>query len=90
MSKPENDLETLEAKISALKEETRPETVSSDARSKGDAMRWATDFISATAVGTVIGYGIDEWLGSSPFGIVIGLMLGCATGVKMIWTRIGK
>lgn len=90
MSKPDNDLESLEAKISALKEATAPGKASQDAKSKGDAMRWASDFIAATAVGTVIGYGLDAWLGSSPIGIVTGLMLGCAAGVKMIWIRIGK
>jgi ATP synthase protein I len=90
MNKVDPDLEALEATISALKEATKPAEASSGAKAKGEAMRFASDFIAATAVGTVLGFAVDSWLGSKPIGIVIGLMLGCAAGVKMIWSRIGK
>lgn len=90
MSTPDNDLKSLEAKISALKEATKPAEASGEAKAKGEAMRFASDFIAAAAVGTGLGYAVDMWLGSKPIGIVIGLMFGCAAGVKMIWSRIGK
>jgi F0F1-type ATP synthase assembly protein I len=85
MNKVDPDLEALEAKISALKEATAPAEVSQDTKAKGEAMRFATDFIAATAVGAGLGIAVDYGLNSAPFGVVIGLMLGCATGVKMIW-----
>lgn len=75
-------LEALSQKIEAIKDtqkevETR-KTIS------GDAARAAIDFASATAVGCALGYGTDLWLNSSPWGIIVGLFIGCAAGAKMM------
>lgn len=49
-----------------------------------------------TMVGGIIvlgaaGYGIDRWLGTSPYGLIAGLLLGIAVGfyelVKSTWQR---
>jgi len=49
-----------------------------------------------TLVGAVVllgagGYGLDRWLGTSPWGLIIGLLLGIAVGfyelVKSTWQR---
>ncbi len=85
MSTPDSDLKALEAKISALKEATTPAEPSAEMKAKGDGLRFATDFIAAAAVGTGLGIAVDYGLNSTPVGTVLGLMLGCATGVKMIW-----
>jgi ATP synthase protein I len=44
-------------------------------------MRIGTEFISAVLVGALIGYLIDLGLGTSPWGLLIMLMLGFAAGI---------
>jgi ATP synthase protein I len=51
----------------------------------GDAARAAIDFASATAVGTLLGYGFDRWLQTLPWGLLVGLLIGTATGMKLMF-----
>lgn len=51
----------------------------------GDAARIAIDFASASAVGCMLGYGFDWWLGTSPWGLIVGLFIGCAAGVRLMF-----
>lgn len=51
----------------------------------GDAARAAIDFASASAAGCLLGYGLDYWLGSNPWGLIGGLFLGCAAGMKLMF-----
>lgn len=55
-----------------------------NAKPRGDAARAAIDFASATTVGTLIGFGIDYWQHTSPWGLLGGLFLGVAAGVKQM------
>lgn len=76
-------LAALSQKIKAAKalqeEESNPQKPLS-----GDAARLAIDFASATAVGSALGYGLDLWLNSSPWGMIGGLCIGCAAGAKLM------
>lgn len=47
----------------------------------GIAFRIATDLVAAVAVGTAIGYGLDWWLGTKPWLMMVFFMLGSAAGV---------
>ena len=40
------------------------------------------EFIVAVALFTAIGYGIDRWLGSAPWGLLIGAGLGFTVGLR--------
>ncbi len=44
-------------------------------------LKLAGEFSSAILVGALLGYGIDHLLGSSPWGLMIGLGFGFAAGV---------
>ena len=37
-----------------------------------------------TAVGTLLGYGLDVWLHCSPWGLIGGLILGTITGTYLM------
>ena len=50
-------------------------------------MRIGTEFIAAILVGAVIGYLIDLGLGTSPWGLLIMLMVGFAAGILNV-TRV--
>jgi ATP synthase protein I len=50
-----------------------------------DAARAAIDFTSACAVGVLLGYGVDHYAETSPWGILIGLGVGVVTGVYLMF-----
>ena len=50
-------------------------------------MRIGTEFIAAILVGAVIGYLIDLGLGTSPWGLLIMLLVGFAAGILNV-TRV--
>ncbi len=47
----------------------------------GRAFRFAAEFIAAIIVGGAIGYGIDRLLGTTPWAMIVLLLLGFAAGV---------
>lgn len=51
----------------------------------GLGVRVAIELVVSTAVGAGVGYGFDAWLGSWPWGMVIGLGFGFAAGVTTIY-----
>ena len=51
---------------------------------KAIGFKYASDFSAAIIVGAMLGYGIDKLLGSMPWGLLIGLILGFAAGVLSI------
>ena len=49
----------------------------------GQAMRVGTDLLAALIVGGFLGWLIDSYaLGSAPWGIAVGLILGLAAGIR--------
>lgn len=79
---------TLEMLNQHLDEVKRLEAKSAaPAKLPGDAARGAIDFASATAVGSVLGYGLDAWQGTSPWGLLVGLLIGTAAGLKLLFAE---
>lgn len=78
-------LETLNKHLDEVRK-LQPE---SNAQTKlpGDAARSAIDFASATAVGSVLGYGFDAWQGTMPWGLLVGLLIGTAAGLKLMFAE---
>lgn len=74
--------DAAEAKRDAQSEESR----------KGMAMglRISSEFISAVAVGAILGFAIDRFAGTSPWGMIILLLLGFAAGVLNVLRTVGK
>jgi ATP synthase protein I len=58
-----------------------PTTGPSGAQGHGMAMRLAAEFVAGILVGGVIGWFLDGWLGTSPWGLIVFLLLGFAAGV---------
>jgi F0F1-type ATP synthase assembly protein I len=76
-------IETLTKHLEEVKR-LQPESTP-NAKLPGDAARAAIDFASATAVGTLLGYGLDAWQDTSPWGLLAGLLLGTATGMHLMF-----
>ena len=41
--------------------------------------------VSGTLVGGGMGYGVDRWLGTSPWGLLFFLLLGIIAGFRNAW-----
>lgn len=60
-----------------------------DAASMGRAMRLAGEFVAGVIVGTALGWGTDQFFGTSPWGLIVFLMLGFAAGVTNVMRAAG-
>jgi ATP synthase protein I len=52
-----------------------------DGQGMGLGLRMAADFVAAIIVGAVLGFGFDWLLKTSPWGLIVCLILGFITGV---------
>lgn len=76
----------------AREKQAQPETAAKPAGSQGQrssgtaqALRAGTDLVAALVVGGFLGYWIDRWLGTKPWGMIILFFLGFAAGFLNIY-----
>ena len=55
----------------------------------GQALKLSSEFIAGIVVGVGIGWFIDRVAGSSPWGLIVGLMLGFGAGVLNVLRSAG-
>ncbi|MDA0692423.1 MAG: AtpZ/AtpI family protein [Nitrospinae bacterium] len=51
----------------------------------GVAFRLGTEMTVATGLGAVMGYGVDHYFGTKPWGIAVGVVLGGAAGMLNVY-----
>jgi ATP synthase protein I len=83
-SKPLNDdIDALAHKLDAARRKhTVPDEVPTSPMALG--FKYATEFTAATLVGAALGFGLDNFVGTSPWGLLVGLILGVCAGVREI------
>ena len=64
-----------------------PESVSSG---MARGIRLSTELVAGVLVGALIGWGLDRWLGISPWGLIVFLLLGFAAGVLNVVRAAGE
>jgi len=75
------DLEAFGAKLEhSIKNRQEPDSPR-QRTAIGAAMRLSTELVAGVAIGTAIGWAIDNWLGTSPAFLVIFFFLGVAAGI---------
>ena len=47
-------------------------------------------FFSSILAGTLLGWGLDTWLGTDPVLVVIGIVLGSVAGFYRMWEQVAK
>ena len=77
---PEDALSDLRRRVDAARGEGGS-TSSQPTSPAGLAMRFGGEFGAAIIVGALLGYGADYFLHSSPWGLVIGFVLGFVSGI---------
>jgi ATP synthase protein I len=60
------------------------------ARQLAMAMELPFVLFGSVVVGGLMGYGVDYWLHSRPFGLLIGGALGFAAGIRELLRRLTK
>lgn len=98
---PRPDEEALSARLRSLgerlgqvKASRRPEGESgarppSDMTGIGRGLRLSAEFVGGVVVGAMIGWLLDRWLGTSPWGLFAFLMLGFAAGIRNVLRSAG-
>jgi ATP synthase protein I len=66
------------------------EPTSGGMQGMGFALKVASEFASGVLVGAGLGWLIDKWLGTSPWGMILLLMLGFVAGVLNVLRAVGK
>ncbi|MEX2036738.1 MAG: AtpZ/AtpI family protein [Xanthobacteraceae bacterium] len=89
----------LSARLQRLGErlnEKRPaQDVKTGSRSRSDpsalarGFRLSTELVAGVLVGAFIGWALDRWLGISPWGMIVFLLLGFAAGVVNVMRAAG-
>lgn len=86
LSKLETDL----VKKGALKKQSSKDGQSENSAQVAQAMKISSEFIAGIIVGALIGWFIDQVAATSPWGLIIFLMLGFAAGVLNVLRVTGK
>jgi len=77
-------LEEFSERLDAMRgdpaEPVEPQTASGKAW--GNAFRTSTELLVGIFVGALVGVGLDRWLGTEPWLLLVGIMLGFAAGLR--------
>ena len=96
---PPDDEAALSARLQRLgerlKDTSRPsenvagprQTADPSAMARG--FRLSTELVAGVVVGALIGWLLDRWLGISPWGLIVFLLLGFAAGVLNVMRAAG-
>ncbi len=96
---PAGDAE-LAARLRALDKrlgEQQRERHDDDERGNGEeprrgmalAVRLAADFVAGVVLGAALGWGFDRLFGTSPWGLIVFLLLGFAAGILSVMRSAG-
>ena len=85
-------LERLSRTLEKERSTRQPESRQRSARAPGygQALRMSSEFAAAVLVGAVIGWGMDVLAGTSPFGLIVFLLLGFVAGVLNVIRSSGS
>ena len=92
----DEDLERRRLRLEAILAERRPASRDgkdaqnpSSKTSFGNAIKLSSEFVAAIVVGVGIGWVLDYWAGTKPWGLIVFLFLGFAAGVLNVMRSAG-
>ncbi len=85
----------LERLSQALQKERRDQEVENrphqaKATDYGQALRLSSEFAAAILVGAILGWGLDKVAGTSPWGLIVFVLLGFVAGVLNVIRASGS
>jgi ATP synthase protein I len=86
-------LQSLGERLAHQKKADRNDEAGPGPRSDPSALargfRLSTELVAGVLVGAFIGWALDKWLGISPWGMIVFLLLGFAAGVINVMRAAG-
>jgi ATP synthase protein I len=73
----------------AASEQSQAPRPTADPTAIARGFRLSTELVAAVLVGAAIGWMLDRWLGISPWGMIVFLLLGFAAGVLNVMRAAG-
>tara|TARA_X000000368_G_scaffold332629_1_gene269791 strand:+ start:1768 stop:2052 length:285 start_codon:yes stop_codon:yes gene_type:complete len=83
MTTPDNFKTRLEIAKSKIKKKVLSEEEKRGSF-MGNAFKLGTELVAAVGVGTIIGFILDSWFGTTPWLIIIFFFLGAAAGIMNV------
>ncbi len=83
-----SDLEDLKTRLKIAKSNLRKENLDREKKSGvfiGNAFKLGTELVAAVAVGTIIGFILDNWFDTKPLLIIIFFLFGAAAGILNVF-----
>jgi Uncharacterized protein conserved in bacteria len=84
-----SDLEDLKTRLKIAKSKLQSSGHGEDNKKKGvflgNAFKLGTELIAAVAVGTIIGFILDNWFDTKPILIIIFFLFGAAAGIMNVF-----
>lgn len=77
-------LKALSDKLEATKKSHQEPEVQNDRSGMGAGLKYASEFSAAIIAGAFLGYLVDKFAGTGPWGMIIGLILGFGAGVMNV------
>ncbi|MBX4865519.1 MULTISPECIES: AtpZ/AtpI family protein [Rhizobium] len=77
-------------RVEAKVEEASEARAEESRKGYAQAMKLSSEFISAIVVGAVLGYVLDRFVGTAPWGLIVLLLLGFCAGVLNVLRSAGK
>ena len=78
------DLEDLKTRLKIAKSKSKKMDFGGEEKKgvfMGNAFKLGTELVAAVAVGTIIGFILDNWFGTKPLLILIFFFMGVAAGI---------
>jgi ATP synthase protein I len=91
--RPRTPLDEIDDRIKAARErgggpESRDRLGERERSSLGLAFRIGAELVSALLVGIVLGWLVDRWLGTFPWVMVLGFVLGSVAGILNVYRAV--
>ena len=84
-----SDLEDLKTRLKIEKSKLQNQDSEKNNKNKGvflgNAFKLGTELVAAVAVGTIIGFILDNWFGTKPILIIIFFLFGAAAGILNVF-----
>ena len=84
-----NDLKDLKTRLKIAKSKLQNRNLERSDEKKGvflgNAFKLGTELVAAVAVGTIIGFILDNWFGTKPVLIIVFFLFGAAAGIMNVF-----
>ena len=84
-----NDLKDLKTRLKIAKSKLQNRNLERSDEKKGvflgNAFKLGTELVAAVAVGTIIGFILDNWFDTKPILIIIFFLFGAAAGIMNVF-----